>query len=76
MVEKIIDMVAEKLNLEKDEIKADSNFKDDLGVDSLDLFELVISLEEEFDIEIPQEDVTNIQTVNDVVAYLDSKGVK
>ncbi len=75
MTEKIIKMIAEKLNLEESNIHADSNFKEDLGIDSLDLFELVIALEEEFDIEIPQEDAANISTVNDVVKYLNSKGV-
>lgn len=75
MTEKIIKMMAEKLNLVESEIKVDSNFKDDLGIDSLDLFELIISLEEEFDIEIPQEDVMEIQTVNDVVEYLKNRGV-
>lgn len=75
MTEKIIKMIAEKLNLEESNIKADSDFKEDLGIDSLDLFELVIALEEEFDIEIPQEDAANISTVGDVVKYLNSKGV-
>lgn len=75
MTEKIIKLMADKLNLDESSIQPDSNFKDDLGIDSLDLFELVISLEEEFEIEIPQDDVAEIQTVNDVVAYLKNRGV-
>ncbi|MGB4657561.1 MAG: acyl carrier protein [Mobilitalea sp.] len=75
MTDKIIKIIAEKLNLEEKNIGVDANFGEDLGIDSLDLFELVIALEEEFDIEIPQEDVANIQTVNDVESYLKSRGL-
>jgi len=75
MTDKIIKIIAEKLNLEEKNITVDANFGEDLGIDSLDLFELVIALEEEFDIEIPQEDVANIQTVNDVESYLKSRGL-
>ena len=53
-----------------------SNFKDDLGADSLDLFELVMSLEEEFGVEIPSEDLENIATVGDVMEYMKAKGVE
>ena len=75
MLEKIKEIIAGQLNVEESEITAESKFKEDLGADSLDLFELVIALEEEFDIEIPQEDVANIQTVNDVESYLKSRGL-
>lgn len=75
MLEKMIPIIAEQLNVNESEIKAESNFKDDLGADSLDLFELVMALEEEFGVEIPSEDLSSIVTVNDVVEYLKGKGV-
>lgn len=53
-----------------------TNFKEDLGADSLDLFELVMALEEEYDVEIPQEDLTSINTVEDVINYLKEKGIE
>lgn len=68
-------IIAEQLNVEESEIKEDSNFKEDLGADSLDLFELVMALEEEFGVEIPSEDLESIVTVNDVIEYLKGKGV-
>ena len=75
MLEKMIPIIAEQLNVNESEIKAESNFKDDLGADSLDLFELVMALEEEVGVEIPSEDLPSIVTVNDVVEYLKGKGV-
>ena len=71
MLEKMIPIIAEQLNVNESEIKAES----DLGADSLDLFELVMALEEEFGVEIPSEDLPSIVTVNDVVEYLKGKGV-
>ena len=76
MLEKMIPIIAEQLNVNESEIKAESNFKDDLGADSLDLFEMVMALEEEFGIEIPSEDLENIVTVNDSMGYLKEKGVE
>lgn len=76
MLEKLKTIIAEQLNVSEDEIKAESNFKDDLGADSLDLFELVMSLEEEYGVEIPSEDLEKIATVNDVMEYLKAKGVE
>ena len=76
MVEKIQDLIVEKLNLDKDSVKATSSFKEDLALDSLDLFELVMSLEEEFGIEIPSEDLEKLKTVQDVADYLQEKGVE
>lgn len=76
MLEKMKPMIAEQLNVDESEIKAESNFKEDLGADSLDLFELVMALEEEFDVEIPSEDLEKIATVADVMDYLKSKGVE
>lgn len=68
-------IIAEQLNVDEDQIKEDSNFKEDLGADSLDLFELVMALEEEFGVEIPSEDLESIVTVKDVIEYLKGKGV-
>ena len=76
MLENLKTIIAEQLNVNEDEIKAESNFKDDLGADSLDLFELVMSLEEEYGIEIPSDDLEKIATVNDVIEYLKAKGVE
>lgn len=76
MLERMKEIVAEQLNVEVSEIKVSSNFKDDLGADSLDLFELVMALEEEYDVEIPAEDLNNITTVEEVMNYLKEKGVE
>ena len=76
MLEKLAAVIREQLNLEDVEITEKSNFKDDLGADSLDLFELVMSLEEEFGVEIPPEDLEKIATVGDVVNYLKEHGVE
>ena len=70
MLDKMKPMIAEQLNVDESEIKAESNFKEDLGADSLDLFELVMALEEEFGVEIPSEDLEKIATVADVMDYL------
>lgn len=76
MLEKMKPIIAEQLSVDEGEIKAESNFKEDLGADSLDLFELVMALEEEFGVEIPSEDLESIVTVNDVIEYLKGKGVE
>ena len=70
------EMIAEQLNCEESSITETTSFKDDLGADSLDLFELVMSLEEEYDVEIPSEDLEKILTVGDVIKYLEDKGVE
>lgn len=71
MLEKIKELVADGLGVDAGTITAESSFKDDLGADSLDLFELVMSLEEEFGVEIPTEDLEQIATVGDVVNYIE-----
>lgn len=76
MLEKMKEIITEQLNLEGVEITEASNFKDDLGADSLDLFELVMALEEEFGVEIPSEDLEKIATVGDVMNYMKAKGVE
>lgn len=76
MFEKVKEMIVEQLNLEGVTITLESNFKDDLGADSLDLFELVMAMEEEFNVEIPSEDLEKIATVGDVINYMKAKGVE
>ncbi|MBQ2803085.1 MAG: acyl carrier protein [Lachnospiraceae bacterium] len=76
MFEKVKEIIVEQLNLEGVEITEASSFKDDLGADSLDLFELVMAFEEEYSIEIPTEDLENIVTVGDIMEYMKSKGVE
>ena len=76
MLEKIKEMVAEQLNVDAAEIAEATSFKDDLGADSLDLFELVMALEEEYEIEIPSEELENLTTVGSVADYLKSKGIE
>ena len=76
MLEKIKEIVAESLGADAATITEETSFKDDLGADSLDLFEMVMALEEEFGIEIPSEDLENIVTVNDIIGYLKEKGVE
>ncbi len=76
MLEKIKEIVAEQLNVDAETITEESSFKDDLGADSLDLFELVMALEDEYSVEIPSEDLEKILTVGDVINYLKDKGVE
>ena len=70
MLEKMKPIIAEQLNVNEAEIKPETKFKDDLGADSLDLFEMVMALEEEFDVEISEEEAENIVTVSDAAAYI------
>ncbi len=76
MLEKMKEIIAEQLNVDESEIELETSFKDDLGADSLDLFELVMSLEEEYDIEIPSDDLNELNTVEDVINYLKDKGIE
>lgn len=76
MLEKMKEIIAEQLSVDENEIELTSNFKEDLGADSLDLFELVMALEEEYDVEIPAEELENIATVEDVMEYLKAHGVE
>lgn len=75
MLEKMKEIIAEQLGVEEDEITQDTSFKEDLGADSLDLFELTMALEEEYDTEIPAEELEDIETVGDVIEYLREKGI-
>ena len=74
-IEKMKEIIAEQLSVEADSITEASSFKDDLGADSLDLFELVMALEDEYNIEIPAEELTELNTVGDVIDYLRDKGI-
>ena len=76
MLEKMKEIIAEQLSVDESEIELSSNFKEDLGADSLDIFELVMALEEEYDVEIPSEELENIATVEDVIEYLKAHGVE
>lgn len=76
MPEKMKEIIAEQLNIDASEIELTSNFKEDLEADSLDLFELVMALEEEYNVEIPSEDLAQLNTVEDVIKYLNAKGVE
>lgn len=76
MLEKISEIIAEQLSANAAEITEETKFKEDLGADSLDLFELVMALEDEYSIEIPQEDLENLKTVGSVMEYLKAKGIE
>lgn len=69
---KVQEKVAEQLGVELDEITMEASFIDDLGADSLDIVELLMALEEEFEIEIPDEDAEKLTTVGDIVEYVKS----
>lgn len=75
MLDKIREIIIEQLNLQEVEITEDTSFKDDLGADSLDLFELVMAFEEEYGIEMPQDDLEDIDTVGDVIKLLKNAGI-
>ena len=72
MTERMKEIVAEALNVEIETLKEDKSFKEDLGADSLDLFELVMAFEEEFGVEIPSEDLEKITTIKDAAAYMEA----
>lgn len=76
MLERMKEIIAEQLNQEASTITEESSFKADLGADSLDLFELIMALEEEYSVEIPPEDLEKLLTVGDVMKYLKDKGVE
>ena len=70
---KVKEIVSDQLDTPKDDISSESSFVDDLKADSLDIVELVMALEDEFDIKIPDEDYDRIKTVGDVISYIDEK---
>lgn len=72
-LDELKEIVAEQLNVETSELKEETNFSDDLGADSLDLFELAMAMEEKFDIEIPSEDLNQITTLGEAAKYIEAK---
>ncbi len=76
MLNDLKEIIVEQLNVDESEITESASFKEDLGADSLDLFELVMAIEEKYDIEIPSEELNNLVTVDDVINYLKGKGIE
>lgn len=76
MLEKMRPSIAELLGVEEESITVETNFKEDLGADSLDLMELVMGFEDMFGVEIPTEDLTEIATVGDVIEFLKANGIE
>jgi len=72
LFDEVKEVVVEQLNVNPDEVKEESKFVEDLGADSLDVVELVMALEEKFDIEIPDEDAEKIATVNDAIKFIEN----
>ncbi len=70
IIDKVKSIIVEQLGVEEEEVKMEASFVDDLGADSLDIVELVMALEEEFDLEIPDEDAEKISTVGEAVKYI------
>ena len=71
--DKIKDIIVEQLDVEEDALTMEASITEDLGADSLDVVDLVMSIEESFDVEIPDEEVENIKTVGDIVKYIENK---
>ena len=72
MLDKVREIIVEQLGVEPDQVKPESNFVDDLGADSLDTVELIMSFEEEFGVEIPDTEAEKIKTVQDVINYIEA----
>ncbi len=70
ILEKVKEIISEQLGVDEEEVVNDAQFIEDLGADSLDLVELIMALEEEFDLEIPDEDAEKITTIGDAVEYI------
>ena len=76
MLEKMKEMIADQLDVEAEDITLETRFKEDLDADSLDLFELVMALEDEYGVDIPSVDLENLTTVGAIVDYLKNHGVE
>ena len=76
MLKRMKELIADQLGIDAETITSESKFKEDLGADSLDLFELVMALEDEYTVEIPAEDLQTMTKVGDVINYLKDKGVE
>ena len=75
MLEKLKEIIADQLNVDEADIEPATSFKDDLAADSLDLYEIIMGIEEEYSIEIPSDDLNSIATVEDVMNYLKNLGI-
>jgi acyl carrier protein len=73
VAQKVKEIVAQQLGVNEEQVTDEASFKDDLGADSLDIVELVMAFEEEFNIEIPDEDAEKVQTVGQAVSYIEGK---
>ena len=73
VLERVMDIVSEQLGVDKDKVSPETSFVNDLGADSLDTVELVMELEEEFDINIPDDEAEKIQTVGQAIAFIDKE---
>ena len=71
--DKVKEIIIDQLDVEEDKVTAEASITEDLGADSLDVVDLVMSIEESFDIEIPDEEVENIKTVGDIVKFIEAK---
>jgi acyl carrier protein len=69
--DKVCDIVAQQLNIEKEDITPETNLQEDLHIESLDMIEYIVIVEHEFDIDIPDEDMPNLATIQDVVTYIE-----
>lgn len=76
MLEKVISILEDQLGIDVAGVNEDTSFQEDLRIDSLDLFEVVTALEDEYEIEIPQEELDSLKTIGDVVKYLQAKGIE
>ena len=74
--EKVKQIIVEQLGVDEGEVTSSASFVDDLGADSLDTVELVMAFEEEFNVEVPDEEAEKLQTVGDVIKYIEDKGSK
>ncbi len=72
--EKVVEIISDKLGVDAAEVKDESSFTNDLGADSLDTVELIMELEKQFDVTIPDTDAEKIQTVGDAIAYIENAG--
>ncbi|MBQ8107139.1 MAG: acyl carrier protein [Ruminococcus sp.] len=71
--DKIREIIVEQLDVDEDKVTAEASITEDLGADSLDVVDLVMSIEESFDVEVPDEEVENIKTVGDIVKFIEAK---
>ena len=72
VLEKVKAILAEQFDVDEDKITADTDLQEDLGADSLDVVDLLMSIEDEFDVEVPDEEIENMKTIGDVVEYIQS----